>query len=185
MMRDQREVWGTFCLNFQSCSVIWLAGGGCGGWRVDTVNRGTEVKCYQFIWSLSERCCSRGRWDHQERKSRVTKFVPDDKKTQDNLNTNNICTWTDSSPENAVKPQLLMVTKSLTVLRNLPALLNTSFFKHQTTLWSFGSGRQEFEVLRVHGHVHSSSKTDLMSVWTETICLRSQLWTQPVTKWVF
>lgn len=41
-------------------------------------------------------------------------------------------------------------------------------FKHQSTLLSFGSSRQGFEVLRVYGCVHSSSETDLMSVWTET-----------------
>lgn len=72
------------------------------------------------------------------------------------------------------------------MLRNLPALLNASFCKHETTSLSFSSGRQEFEVLRIHGCVHSSSKTDLTSVSTETNQSRFVfLWTQPVTTWVF
>ncbi len=140
-----------------------------GSWRLESGH------CKQRNWSqVLPVCCFffkseasvsaaaglRGRWDHRSQSLYLTT-----KKTRDNPNTNDIWTRTHSSPKNATDTHLLMETKSPTVLRNLPALLNTSFFfqtSDEPVELRF-SGRQEFEVLRVDGRVHSSSKTDLMS----------------------
>lgn len=156
MIGDQSNVFSVVvCIWFQTFD--WLVE----VWRVDTVNRATEVKCYQFFF-LSEGSVSAAGLKRTMRSP------------GDEITGHNVCTqrrqdpivWTQTTSglerTRVLKMQSTLVCwrlqrQSLTVLRNLPALLNTSLFKHQTTLLSFSLGRREFEVLRVHGCVHISS----------------------------
>lgn len=100
---DQSRVWRSFSLvvSFVFRRLI-------GWWRVDTVNTGTEVKCYQFIWSLRERC-----WFQRTMTSpgeEVTGRTVCTWRQNDLWHSNNIWTWTDSNPETAGNIHLLMVT---------------------------------------------------------------------------
>lgn len=120
-----------FRLKFQSCSVICFRCviGWWRRWRLDPVTRNWSQVLPVYFQASPSAAGWRGRWHHQE--------------TKDPRYTNiSISPW---SHQHA--------------LWNLPAPLNASFCKHQTTLLSLVSGRQEFEVLRVHGCVHS--RTDV------------------------
>lgn len=161
MIGDQSSVFSVVvCIWFQSFD--WLVK----VWRVDTVNRATEVKCYQFffiIWRLRERC-----WFKED--NEITRSLYPTTTRSDSLNTNNIWTWADSSLENAVNTCLLTVAKTESHRPQKSAsapehiTFQTSDDPVELQLGSTGVRGTESSRLRPHQLL----KLYLMSVWTET-----------------